>query len=219
MAKIRILLTEDHSLVRAGIRALVVGQPDMEVVGEASSGEEATEKVRELGPDVVVMDLAMPGIGGLAATRQIKAEFPAVQILILTMLEDERYFFEAIRAGASGFMLKGVLPAEFLSALRTVALGQVYLYPSLARKLVDEYLSQAGAEQGRMAADGLTEREQQIIVLISEGRTGKEMAKTLGISPHTVERHRQNLMTKLDLHSRAELIEYAIRKGLLERDA
>ena len=161
----------------------------------------------------------MPGIGGLAAARQIKAESPAVQILILTMLEDERYFFEAIRAGASGFIPKGVLPADFLSAVRTVAQGQVHLYPALARKLVDEYLSQAGGEQGRMTADGLTDREQQIIALISEGRTGKDMAKRLGISPHTVERHRQNLMTKLDLHSRAELIAYAIRKGLLERDA
>ncbi len=218
MTSIRILLTEDHSLVRAGIRALMEAQPDMEVVGEASNGEEAMEKARELRPDVVVMDLVMPGIGGMAATRRMKEEFPEVQILILTMLEDDRYFFEAIRSGASGFILKGVLPADFLSAVRTVAVGQVYLYPSLARKLVNEYLGQAKVEQGKMAADGLTDREQQILALISEGRTGKEMARTLGISPHTVERHRQNLMAKLDLHNRAELIQYAIRKGLLDRD-
>ena len=131
MTSIRILLTEDHSLVRAGIRALMEAQPDMEVVGEASNGEEAMEKARELRPDVVVMDLVMPGIGGMAATRRMKEEFPEVQILILTMLEDDRYFFEAIRSGASGFILKGVLPADFLSAVRTVAVGQVYLYPSL----------------------------------------------------------------------------------------
>ena len=218
MTSIRILLTEDHSLVRAGIRTLMEAQPDMEVVGEASNGEEAMEKARELRPDVVVMDLVMPGIGGMAATRRMKEEFPEVQILILTILEDDRYFFEAIRSGDSGFILKGVLPADFLSAVRTVAVGQVYLYPSLRAKLVNEYLGQAKVEQGKMAADGLTDREQQILALISEGRTGKEMARTLGISPHTVEHHRQNLMAKLDLHNRAELIQYAIRKGLLDRD-
>ena len=190
----------------------------MEVVGEASSGEDAVEKAQELGPDVVVMDLAMPGMGGLEAARRIKAKSPGVQILILTMLEDERYFFEAIRAGASGFILKGILPADFLSAVRTVMLGQVYLYPSLARKLMEEYLSHAKSEHGRTAVDGLTDREQQIVTLISEGQKGKQIAQTLGISPHTVERHRQNLMTKLNLHSRTELIAYAIRKGLLERD-
>ena len=191
----------------------------MEVVGEASSGEEATEKVRELGPDVVVMDLAMPGIGGLAATRQIKAEFPAMQILILTMLEDERYFFPRPSAGGLRLHPQG-------GTSRGVPLGpadrghrHVLSLPVPGTEARQRYLSRAKSEQGRMAADGLTDREQQIIVLISEGRTGKEMAKTLGISPHTVERHRQNLMTKLDLHSRAELIEYAIRKGLLERDA
>jgi two-component system, NarL family, response regulator NreC len=219
MTKIRVLLADDHALVRAGIRSLLESQSDMEVVGEAADGREALEIAREIRPDLVVMDIAMPGVGGLEAARRIKAEFPEVRILILTMLEDDRYFFQAICAGTSGFIVKGALPVDFLSAVRAVAQGQVYLYPSLARKLVDEYLSQARTEQGRIAADGLTERELQVLALISEGRTGKEMGKTLGISPHTVERHRQNLMAKLDLHNRAELIHYAIRKGLLERDA
>ncbi len=218
MDKIRILLAEDHALVRAGIRALLESQPDMKVVGEAADGQEAMLRVQELSPDVVVMDIAMPGVGGLEATRRIHSEWPKVRILALTMHEDERWFFQAIHAGASGFVVKGALPAEFLVAVRAVAQGQVYLYPSLARKLVDEYLEHVKAGGETKATDGLTEREQQVLTLISEGRTGKEIAKLLNISAHTVERHRQNLMAKLDLHNRAELVQYAVRKGLLDVD-
>lgn len=218
MNAIRILLAEDHTLVRAGIRALLESQPDMCVVGEASDGEEAIRQVQELAPDVVVMDIAMPVVGGLEATRHIHAHSPQVRILALTMHEDERWFFEAIHAGASGFVVKGALPSEFLLAVRAVAQGQVYLYPSLAGKLVDEYLQHVKAGGDTKVADGLTEREQQVLTLLSEGRTGKEIAKLLSISAHTVERHRQNLMAKLDLHNRAELVQYAIRKGLLDVD-
>jgi two-component system response regulator NreC len=218
MARIRILLAEDHTLVRAGIRSLLERQPDMEVVSEAADGDEAIQKVRELRPDVVVMDIAMPGMTGLEATQHIKAKSPEVHVLILTMLEDERYFFQSIQGGASGFILKGALPDELLVAVRAVAQGQVYLYPSLNKKLVEEYFHHAQADATAVAPKTLTERQQQVVRLISEGRTGREIADLLGISINTVERHRQDVMAKLCLHNRAELIKYAIRKGLIEND-
>lgn len=218
MPRIRILLAEDHALVRAGIRSLLEQQPDMEVVGEAANGQEAIQEVQTLRPDVVIMDIAMPGITGLEATRQIKATFPNVRILTLTMHEDERYFFQSIHAGASGFIVKGALPEEFLVAVRAVAEKQVYLYPSLNKRLVEEYLNYAQAGASEAPAKGLTDREQQVVRLIAEGRTRREIAERLSISPNTVERHRQNVMAKLDLHNRAALVKYAIRKGLIEVD-
>jgi two-component system, NarL family, response regulator NreC len=218
MPRIRILLADDHALVRAGIRSLLEQQPDMEVVGEAANGQEAIESVCDLRPDVVIMDIAMPGTTGLEATRHIKSRLPEVRILTLTMLEDERYFFQSIHAGASGFIVKGALPEEFLVAVRTVAAKQVYLYPSLNKKLVEEYLSCAHADPTGTAPKALTDREQQVVRLIAEGRTRREIADQLGISPNTVERHRQNVMAKLDLHNRAALVKYAIRKGLIEVD-
>jgi len=217
MTRIRILLAEDHALVRAGIRALLERQPDMEVVGEAADGDEAIRKVGELRPDVVVMDIAMPGITGLEATRQIKARFPDVRILTLTMLEDQRYFFESIQAGACGFIVKGAMPDELLAAVQTVAQGQVYLYRSLNQKLLDEYLDQAILDQAAIKV--LTDRELQVVRLISAGRTGKQIAEALEISANTAERHRQNIMAKLGLHKRADLIKYAVRKGLIQRDS
>ncbi len=219
MAKIRILLADDHTIVRAGLRMLLESQPDMEVVGEAVDGRETVQKVRELRPDVVVMDIVMPGLGGLEATQRIKTESPEVQILALTMHEDERYFFRIINAGASGYVVKGAPPSDFIAAIRSISQGQAYLYPSLARKLIDDYLSRAKSEEGREAHDNLTDRERDVLRLIAEGRTGKEIAEFLGLSVHTVERHRQNLMAKLNLHNRAALIKYAIRKGLIEIEA
>jgi DNA-binding NarL/FixJ family response regulator len=164
------------------------------------------------------MDIAMPGMTGLEATRHIKAKSPEVHVLILTMLEDERYFFQSIQGGASGFILKGALPDELLVAVRAVAQGQVYLYPSLNKKLVEEYFHRAQADTTAVAPKALTDRQQQVVRLISEGRTGREIADLLGISINTVERHRQDVMAKLCLHNRAELVKYAIRKGLIEND-
>ena len=218
MKKTRILLADDHALVRAGIRALLEKQDDMEIVGEAADGQETLKKVAELRPDVIIMDIAMPGMGGMEATKRIKSQYPDVQVLALTMLEDERYFFEIIQAGASGFIVKGALPDELLVAVRSVAAGNVYLYPTVAKHLVGEYLSEAGGDGAAVAADGLTDREQQILQLISQGRTGKEIAAQLQISARTVDRHRENLMAKLNLHNRAALVKYAIRKGLIDRD-
>lgn len=218
MARIRILLADDHTLVRAGIRALLERQPDMEVVGEAGDGQEAIQKVRKLRPDVVVMDLAAPGTTGLEATQRLKTESPHVHILRLTVLEDERYFFQSIQAGASGFIAKSALPDEFFTAVRAVAQGQVYMYPSLSKKLVDEYLDQAQPDVHGQGSKALSGRELQVVRLISAARTSPEIASILGISPNTVERHRQNVMAKLGLHNRIELVKYALRKGLVEND-
>jgi len=218
MAKTRILLVDDHAIVRAGIRTLLEKQSDMEVVDEAADGREAIEKARELRPDVVVMDIVMPGIGGLEATRLVKTECPEVRILALTMHEDERYFFQALHAGASGYVVKGAPPADFIAAIRSVAEGQAHLGPALTRKLIDDYLSRGEEASDRETHDDLTDREREVLRLIAEGQTGKQIAKQLCISVHTVERHRQNLMAKLDLHNRTALIKYAIRKKLIELD-
>ncbi len=216
MPNIRILLADDHAILRAGVRMLLESQPDMEVIGEAADGRETIDKVRELHPDLVVMDIAMPDIGGLEATERIRSECPDVRILALTMHEDERYFFQALHAGASGYMAKGAPPEDFISAVRSVAQGQAYIYPSLTRKLLDEYVGRDKAAAENETHDQLTERECEVLRLIAEGQTGKEIARLLKISVHTVERHRQNLMAKLDLHNRSALIKYAIRKGLIE---
>ncbi len=216
MANIRILLADDHAILRAGVRMLLESQPDMEVVGEAADGRETIDKARKLRPDLVVMDIVMPDIGGLEATQRIRSECPDVRILALTMHEDERYFFQALQAGASGYMAKGAPPADFISAVRSVAQGHAYVYPSLTRKLIEECLHRDKAATSSEAHDLLTDREREVLRLIAEGQTGKQIATLLGISAHTVERHRQNLMGKLDLHNRSALIKYAIRKGLIE---
>lgn len=216
MPKIRVLIVEDHSIVRAGVRLLIEAQPDMEVVAEAKDGHEALLKTKQLQPDVVLMDITMPGLSGLEATRIIKEEHPKTQVLALTMHENERYFFQILQAGASGYVVKGASPAELITALRAVYQGQAYLYPSLAKKLVDDYLSRVEAGEERDSYDGLTEREREVLKLIAEGRTSREIADTLYLSINTVERHRANLMGKLNLHNRADLIKYAIRKGLID---
>jgi two-component system response regulator NreC len=218
MKKTRILLADDHALMRAGIRALLEKQDDMEVIGEAAEGQEALQKVAELRPDVVLMDIAMPGMNGIEATERLKSQHPDVHILVLTMLEDERYFFQVVQAGASGFIAKGALPDELLSAVRAVATGNVYLYPSVAKQLVGEYLNHAGLDGVAPASDELTEREMEILRLIAQGCIGKEIARRLEISARTVDRHRENLMEKLSLHNRAALVRYAVQRGLIDGD-
>lgn len=217
MERIRILLADDHAIVRAGLRLLLEAQPDMQVVGEAADGEETVRLARQLRPDVVVMDISMPDVNGLEATRRLKRERDDLRILALTMHEDERYFFEMLLAGASGYVVKGASPADLVQAVRCVGQGQAYLYPSLASKLLAEYVSRA--RDAREHEDELTDREREVLSLIAAGRTGKEIAELLCLSVHTVERHRQNIMSKLRLHNRSELIKYAIRKGLVELEA
>lgn len=214
MSKIRLLLVDDHEIVRAGLRMLFQAEPDMEIVGEVSSGEEALRAVRELKPEVVLMDVVMSGMSGIEATRRIKEANPDVAILALTMHEDEQYFFEMLSAGASGYVPKRAAPDDLVSAIRVVSQGNVFLYPTLAKLLVKDFLQRA--ESGAaLPSEELTPREREILTCIAEGMTNREIAETLVISAKTVDRHRENIMRKLNLHNRVELVKYAIEKGLI----
>jgi len=214
MGKLRVLVADDHAVFRAGLRLLLEAGGDMEVVGEAGDGLEAVEKALTLQPDLVLMDLAMPTLNGVEAIRRIKERQPRMPILALTMHEDDRYFFRALQAGASGYVVKGSRAEELLTAIRVVCRGEVYLCPSVARRLLDEYRDGGMVTGGR--AESLTPREREVLQLFAEGRTGKEVGDRLCLSPHTVERHRANIMSKLGLHTRAELVRYAIRHGLID---
>jgi two-component system response regulator NreC len=214
MSKIRLLLVDDHQIVRAGLRMLFMAEPDMEIVGEVDSAEEALQAVRELTPDVVIMDVAMPGMSGIEATRRIKEADPDVVVLALTMHEDEQYFFEMLNAGAAGYVPKRAAPDDLVSAIRVVSQGNVFLYPTLAKLLVKDFVqrSESGSES---RVEILTPREREVLTYIAEGYTNREVAEALVISHKTVDRHRENIMRKLNLHSRVELVKYAIEKGLI----
>ena len=213
---VRVLIVDDHDIVRAGIRMLLDAQPDMAVVGEASDGKEAIEMAGSMKPDVVLMDISMPGTTGIEATRAIKKANSRIEIVGLTMHAEDRYFFQLLQAGASGYVVKGAAPRELLEAVRAASRGEAYIHPSLQRKLIGDYVSRTeGSDQSSMLAD-LTERELEVLRLIVDGLTSREIAESLVISPNTVERHRQNIMSKLGLHNRAELVRYAISKGLVE---
>jgi two-component system response regulator NreC len=215
MSKIRLLLVDDHEIVRAGLRMLFAAEPDMEIVGEAGNAEEAFAAVRKLEPDVVLMDVAMPGLSGIQATRQIKEANPKVNILALTMHEDEQYFFEMLNAGASGYIPKRAAPDDLVSAIHVVSQGNVFLYPTLAKLLVRDFL-QRSEDDPEQAEEILTPREREVLTLIAEGFTNRQIAADLVISHKTVDRHRENIMRKLSLHSRIELVKYAIEKGFIE---
>jgi two-component system response regulator NreC len=210
----RLLLVDDHEIMRAGLRMLFAAEPDIEIVGEADSGVAALEAVRALDPDVVVMDVAMPGMTGIEATRRIKEVAPRVAVLALTMYEDEQYFFEMLSAGASGYVPKRAAPDDLVAAVRVVRDGNVFLHATLARFLIHEVDRAASDLQD--ASDPLSPREREVLSLTAEGLTSREVADRLVISPKTVDRHRENIMAKLNLHSRAELVRYAIERGLIE---
>jgi two-component system, NarL family, response regulator NreC len=213
---IRVLLVDDHALMRTGLRMMLGTQEDFEIVGECETGREAIQRAQELSPDVILMDIALPDILGIEATRAIKKVLPKTAVLALTMHEGEEYFFEMLNAGASGYLPKKAAPTELVSAIRVVHAGGVYLYPSLAKTLVQDYLKHAENGDEKSAYDGLTERERQVLKLIADGLSNQEAADRLVISVKTVERHRANILAKLNLHSRTELVKYAIRKGLIE---
>jgi two-component system response regulator NreC len=216
MDEIRVLIVDDHALFREGIRLILQNQGTIKIVGEAADGEEAINMARTLKPDIVLMDVTMPGVDGLAATRQIKEDFPETQVLMLTMHESDDYFFRGLSAGASGYVLKEAVSADLIAAIQSVAEGKVFLYPSVAKKLVADYLSRAGTAEARGKYQRLTPREREVLFMIGEGRSDKEIAEQLIISPNTVQSHRWHIMEKLDLHNRAELIKYAIRRGLID---
>lgn len=213
---IRLLLVDDHAVVRSGLKMLLAGEADVEIVGEAGSGSEAVTRAGSARPDVILMDIGLPDMTGIEAARQIKSSHPEVAIVALTIHEDEEYFFKMLEAGASGYVPKRAAPEELLTAIRAAAAGEVYLYPSLAKLLVKDYLTQERGAETKSTLDGLTEREQEVLSLLAEGANNEEIAAALVISPKTVERHRENIMRKLNLHSRVELVRYAIRKGIIK---
>ena len=215
MNPIRLLLVDDHEVVRTGLRMLLEGQEDMKIIAEASSGEEAVRLAQIHRPDIIVMDITLPDISGIEATRRIKLTLPETAVVALTIHEDEQYFFEMLQAGASGYVPKRAAPQDLIIAIRTAYSGEIYLYPSLAKALVGDYLSRSHAEPDETSGGLLTPREMEVLEMLAEGQSNEAIAEALVISKHTVARHRENLMRKLGLHSRSELVKYAIRKGLI----
>jgi len=219
MTHTRILLVDDHAVVRGGLRMLLAADPDLDIVGEAENGMQGIRMAGELQPDVVLMDISMPDMNGIEATRRIKAQYPNIAVLALTMHEDDQYFFEMLAAGASGYVPKRAAPNDLISAIQAVRGGGMFLFPSVARTLVQDYLQrreQPSDAPGPQGFEDLTEREREVLTLIAEGRTNQEIADLLVISIKTVNRHRENIMAKLNLHSRVELVRYAIAQGLID---
>ena len=214
--KIHILLADDHTILRAGLKMMLNAQPDMEVVGEAQGGRLAIQEAQRLHPDIVLMDITMPDLSGIEATRQIKKILPDVKVLVLTMHENEEYVFQALRAGASGYMLKEAADTELITALHVVHDGHFYLSPTAQSVMVGDYLQRVNSGEEKDSYSNLTEREREILKLVAEGYTNNQIAERLVISPKTVDTHRTHIMDKLNLHSRAELVKYAMRRGLLE---
>jgi len=219
MIKIKVVIADDHTIVRKGLCALLQGEPDIEVVGEAENGREAIKVVETLSPDVVVMDIAMPGLNGLDTTRQLKKRFPKLKILILTMHDNEEYIFETLRAGASGYLIKRSAPTELIAAIQSVYRNESFLSPAISKKVIEGFV-QSGANALKEDAEDtqLTTREREVLQLIAEGNANREIARLLHISIKTVESHKAHIMEKLNLRTIAELTQYAIRKGLIQLD-
>lgn len=216
MTEIRVLVVDDHAILRDGIRSLLETQEDIRVVGEASNGREAVERVKELLPDVVLMDVAMPEMNGLEATQVIKSQYPQVQVLILTQHDDQEYVEPLLRAGASGYVLKRSGGHEVLMAIRQVSSSGAFLEPSIARRVIEGFTNRHG--RGGENSVSLTEREHQVLQLLVRGKSNKEIAHQLGISAKTVSVHRGNLMTKLGVNNRIDLLRYATQHGLLDAE-
>ncbi len=206
-----LLIADDHGIVRGGVRALLDRQPDMHVIAEAGDGAEALARALALRPDLCILDVAMPGMTGLQAAREIRAHVPEAAVLILSMHDDERYLFEALKAGASGYVLKAQADTDLLAAIRAVERGEPFLTPEAQRTLIRDVL-----ERGSHGQEDLTPREEEIVKLVAEAHTTKEIAAILHLSEKTVENHRANAMRKLGMRDRVELVRYAIRRGLIE---
>jgi two-component system response regulator NreC len=215
--KIRILLADDHAVLRSGLRALLSLEPDMEVVGEASTGREAVETAEALKPDVVVMDISMPEMDGMEAAERIHRLGLPTHVVMLTVHAEDRYLFQTLRLGASGYVLKSSTDKDLTEAIRTAYRGDVFLYPSVLTKLLSDYLKSA-REGLETVNDALTSREKEVLSLTAHGYTNHEIAERLVISPKTVDTYRQRLMEKLNLRHRADLVRYALRKGFLSAD-
>jgi two-component system response regulator NreC len=211
---IRVLIADDHTIVRSGVRLLLDAEPGFLVVGEAVDGQEALAKIEKLHPEVVLMDISMPGMGGLEATRYIKARWPEINILVLTMHCSDEYFLEMLKAGASGYVLKVAHPDELVQAVRVVGHGEMYIYPTMTGHLVRSYLDKLKEDSGESLA--ISPREKEILNLLAKGYSSKEIADQLFISPSTVHTHRSNLMAKLGLKNRRELTQFARDHGLIQ---
>ena len=216
---VKILIVDDHTIVRQGLRALLEAQEGFIVVGEAENGREAVKKAQELSPDVVIMDIAMPILNGLEATRQIKRVLPDSKVVALTMYNDEEYVFQILKAGASGYLIKETATNELINAINSVRAGNPFFSPQISRKIMESYLKEDEEKKVRGESDKLTNREKEVLQLIAEGYTNNEIANLMNISVKTVETHRAHIMSKLDIHDVAGLIKYAIRKGLVVIDS
>lgn len=216
MTLIRVLLADDHTLVRAGIRGLLKGLPGIEVVGETGEGHDALRLAETLRPDVVLLDIGMPGLNGLEVTARLTKLNPAIRVVILSMHRSEEYVLQALRAGAAGYLLKGSAVAELEVAIRAVARGETYLSPPVSKRVVDDYLSRTGGSTDSLAA--LTPRQREILQLVAEGHTSKEVAQRLGVSYRTIEVHRHQLMKRLGVHDLPGLVRFAVRAGLVEHE-
>ena len=213
---IRVLLAEDHKLVRAGIRSLLQDLIGIEVVGEAGNGREALQLMETLHPDVVLMDIAMPELNGLEAAKRINKDFPGVRVIILSMHTSEEYVLQALRAGAAGYLLKDANPVELELAIKAVVQGETYLSPAVSKHVVKDYLRRVGKQTDLLQV--LTSRQREVLQLIAEGHATKEIADKLDIGVKTVETHRAQLMDRLDIHDEAGLVRYAMRVGLIRTE-
>ena len=218
MTSIRVLIADDHAIVRDGVRALLALSEDITVVGEAANGQQAVELARTLSPDVILMDIAMPGLGGLEATIEIRKDNPQAKILVLTQYEDREYIRRFLKAGVSGYVLKKAAGAELTTAIRAVSRGGLVLDPDVAREAMREQVGPATPGQAADPYEALTDREKQVLKLVAEGHSNKEVAELLDISVKTAMSHREHIMQKLDLHSRTDLIRFAIQQGVIRVD-
>lgn len=210
LGKLRIIVADDHTLVRAGLVTLMSRMPDVEIAGEVADGRAALKMVKELQPDIAILDISMPELNGLDAAEKLRHESPKTKVIILSMHANEEYVAQALKAGASGYLLKDAATAELEMALKSVSMGQFYLSPAISRQVVDNYL-----HGGPTGVDVLTPRQREILQLIAEGKSTREIAETLHLSVKTVETHRAQLMERLDIHDVAGLIRYALKKGLI----
>ncbi len=215
MSKLRILIGDDHTLFRQGLRKLLEDQADWEIVAEVGDGRLAVEQALALAPDVAIIDIAMPRLNGIDAAQQIVRKCPSTRVLMLSMHSDEAYVTRALQAGATGYLLKDSASDDLVAGVTAVAAGQSYFSPAIARLMLDDYVRRVAGKQVNDRYDTLSEREREILQLIAEGRTNKDVAEVLGISPATVETHRAHILQKLDIHNTAELVLYAVRHGII----
>ena len=216
MRKIRVLIADDHTVLRDGIRALLNVHEDMEVVGDAEDGVEAVEKATQLKPDVVLMDIAMPRLGGLEAALELRQRKLPTKVIVLTQYDNKEYVLQMLKAGAAGYILKKAAGTELVSAIRAVHAGESFLHPSVAKTVIDRYLQEGEEDEVERRLDQLTDREKEILKLLGDGRSNREIAELLYLSAKTVTHHRASIMEKLEIHNRTELVKFAIRAGLVD---